>query len=81
VGYSTLIMEAQHTSETSVYYETTRRYIPEGSHLLNNEASRLRVDHTTYKQKVSFISENGQSEKKRVMSPGLFSLVTLLCLQ
>jgi hypothetical protein len=30
-----LMMEAVHTSETSVYYnETTRRYIPESSNLL-----------------------------------------------
>jgi hypothetical protein len=29
------LMEAAHTSETSVYFnETTRRYIPEGSHLV-----------------------------------------------
>jgi hypothetical protein len=29
-----LMMEAVHTSETSVYFnETTRRYIPEGCHL------------------------------------------------
>jgi hypothetical protein len=27
----TLVMEAVRTSETSVYSETTRRYIPEGS--------------------------------------------------
>jgi hypothetical protein len=29
----TLTMEVVHTFETSVYSETTRRYIPEGSHL------------------------------------------------
>jgi hypothetical protein len=30
----TLMMDAAHTSETSVYFnETTRRYIPEGYHL------------------------------------------------
>jgi hypothetical protein len=28
--FITLMMEAVHTSETSVYYETTRRNIPEG---------------------------------------------------
>jgi hypothetical protein len=28
-----LIMESVHTSETSVYFETTRRYIPKGCHL------------------------------------------------
>jgi hypothetical protein len=34
-----LIMDAVHTSETSVYSETTRRYIPEGSNLLGKNFS------------------------------------------
>jgi hypothetical protein len=33
VSFITLMMEAVRTSETSVYSETTRLYIPEGSHL------------------------------------------------
>jgi hypothetical protein len=28
-----LMMESVHTSETSVYFETTRRYIPKSCHL------------------------------------------------
>jgi hypothetical protein len=30
------MVEAVHTSETSVYYETTQRYVLEGCHLLTN---------------------------------------------
>jgi hypothetical protein len=35
VGIISLMMETVRTSETSVYSETTRRNIPEGSHPLN----------------------------------------------
>jgi hypothetical protein len=40
------MMEAVRTSETSVYTETTGRYIPEGSHLQSQEL--LTVKHFIY---------------------------------
>jgi hypothetical protein len=37
-----LMMEAVRTSETSVYSETTRRYIPEGSNLHTRRRENLK---------------------------------------
>jgi hypothetical protein len=43
--FITLIMEAVHISETSVYSETTRRYIPDGSYLHTRRRENL-ISHT-----------------------------------
>jgi hypothetical protein len=46
-----LIMEALHTSETSVYFnETTRRYIPEGStlHTRSRETLKSHIDGNSF---------------------------------
>jgi len=37
-----MMMEAVRTSETSVYSETTRHYIPEGSHLHTRSRESLK---------------------------------------
>jgi hypothetical protein len=48
----TLVMEAVHISETLVYSnETTRRYIPEGSHLHSRRGENLKSHNIQYLRK------------------------------
>jgi hypothetical protein len=55
-------MEAAHTSETSVYSETTQRYVPEESHLLsatlftNKKSKRLWLFPSGFQTKLSYFS-------------------------
>jgi hypothetical protein len=42
VLFIALMMEAVGTSETFVYFETTRRYIPEGYHLRTHRRDNLK---------------------------------------
>jgi hypothetical protein len=53
LGYSisTLMMEAVCTSKTSVYFKTTRRYIPEDSHLHTRRRENLKSAKRIFSQK------------------------------